>query len=82
MSLTINLLFLLDASIIFVKNVLWSNIGKVHDVISVIPKLTAPLTLQKSLLHALKWRKERLQQARIPMKINKIFYLNCFYFRF
>jgi len=82
MSLMINLLFLLDASIIFVKNVLWSNIGKVHDVISVIPKLMAPLTLQKNLLHALKWRKERLQQARTPMKINKIFYLNCFYFCF
>lgn len=64
------------------KNVLWNNIGKVHDVIFATPRLTAPLTQQKNLLHEQKWRiKKRLRQARTPMKINKIFLQNylCFY---
>lgn len=57
------------------KNVLWSNIGKVHDVTSAIPRLTAHLTLQKNLLHELNWKKrKKAQQSRIPMKIDKIFY--------
>lgn len=76
MPLMTNPLFLLDASIIFVKNVLWSNIRKVHDVISAIPRLMAPSILQKNLLHEVKWRtrKKRPQQARTPMEINKIFH--------
>lgn len=69
-----NPFFLLDASIIFVKNVLWSNIGKVHDVTSAMPRLTVLLIQQKNLLHELRRKtRKRLQQARIPMKINKIF---------
>lgn len=81
-SLMTNLLFLLDASITFVKNVLWNNIEKVHDVISAIPRLMVPLIQQKNLLHEPKWKTRlRLQQARTPMKIDKIFLQNylCFY---
>lgn len=43
--------FILDANIIFVKNALWSNIGKVHDVIYVTSRLMARLIPQKNLLH-------------------------------
>lgn len=41
-------LFLLDVSITFVKNVLWSNIEKVRDVTSAMPRLTALLIRQKN----------------------------------
>lgn len=83
MSLMTNLLFFLDASIIFVKSVLWNNIGKVHDVISAIPRLTALLTQRKNLLHELKRKtKKRLQQARTPMKINKIVLQNYLFLQF
>lgn len=64
------------------KNVLWNNIGKVHDVIFAMSKLMAPLIQQKNLLHELKWKiRKRLQRARILMKFNKVFLQNylCFY---
>ncbi|GAB1862591.1 RING finger protein 113A [Camponotus japonicus] len=48
-----------DVNIIFVKNVLWDNIKKVHDVIFVTLKLMALLILQKKSLHELKWRKRK-----------------------
>ncbi|XP_025266271.1 RING finger protein 113A-like [Camponotus floridanus] len=50
---TILITQLQDVSIIFVKNVLWDNIEKVHDVMFVILKLMALLILQKK-LHELK----------------------------
>lgn len=81
-TLLVFFVFFLGASITFVKNVLWNNIGKVHDVIFAMPKLMAPLIQQKNLLHELKWKiRKRLQRARILMKFNKVFLQNylCFY---
>jgi len=50
-TLITDLLFVLDASIIFAKNALWNNTGKVHGVTYVTSRLTARLILQKNLLH-------------------------------
>jgi len=50
----INLLFVLDANIIFVKNVLWSDTRKVPDVIFAMPKLMALLIQRKKLSREIK----------------------------